>query len=216
MVKFLFKQIWLYQQITLSKSTDWRCTVIPFQKQLSDCAMEFLYEKTGGLCNHFLFETTDWLCDGILFSNDWLTARWNSFCKQPTSCLMYLLVKKKGLLCDEIPFQKELNASVIEDCFWVNHVTLLFLSPKTELSRLFKTPASSKFEGVVFFAEFGKKLVSILLDLSCCSFFLPFSAKICPNFYVNKAVNTTIFRWNWRKSSFELQLFRVLGKLTKV
>ena len=168
------------------------CAIISFLKQLTDCVMEFF------------FQTTDWLRDGIPFVNSRL----------PAWCIC--LLKKKGLLCDEIPFQKELNASVIEDCFWVNHVTLLFLSPKTELSRLFKTPASGKFEGVVFFAEFGKKLVSILLDLSCCSFFLPFSAKICPNFYVNKAVNTTIFRWNWQKLSFELQLFRVLGKLTKV
>ena len=167
------------------------CAIISFLKQLTDCVMEFF------------IQTTDWLRDGIPFVSSrlpvWcicllkkrLTMRWNSFSKRTKcQCDWRLLLSQPRHL-------------------------VVFVSENWAQSFV-QDPSIQQIWGSRFLAEFCEKLVSILLDLSCCSFFLPFSAKICPNFYVNKAVNTTIFRWNWRKSSFELQLFRVLGKLAKV
>ena len=98
--RFFNKFEWVSYDIPLSKSIDWPCNGFPFWKQLTDCAMDFF------------FETTECLCDEIPFRNIWLTVRWNSFCKQPTSCVIYIFFK--GWLCNGIPFLKQLNACVME------------------------------------------------------------------------------------------------------
>ena len=102
-MEFLIQNHWLTAQWnSFSKTTDWLCDRIPFQKKLTDSVVEFFNKKNCKkifVCtNNWLpvqwnlcIQTTHWLCHGIYLENhwlsmtefslknNWLTVRWNFF-----------------------------------------------------------------------------------------------------------------------------------------